>query len=179
MAARMTLFRRYVPRAALATPLVLGLLAGCAGSGSYPSLGRRPQEQAAGRITDTLPAPAVTIAATEPGVAPAVAESVAALRARATAAHDRFTTQSARDARAIRAGRAAASGSEAWAQGTAALGDLTGAHDATVAVLAELDGLYADQRIAGGDAAAIGAVRDQVAAWVTEEEAALAALDRP
>ncbi|WP_298196125.1 hypothetical protein [Novosphingobium sp.] len=185
--------RRYAPRATRNGPILAGLvlaslvLDGCAQRGTYPSLARRPQEIDGGRIAGTLPAPADTTPAdtsqadtSQAGPAgPVTTASLAELRSRAEGSHQRFTAQRTKDGPAIASGRKAGEGSEAWALGSAALADLIAEHDATVAVLAEIDSLYAAERIDGGDGGAIAAVRDQVTAWVADEDAVLAELVGP
>ena len=173
MAAAMSSLHRYAPLPLLASLI----LAGCASPGSYPSLAHRPQEDVPGRITGTLTPPAAT-PGEQPAGRPPAPTNLAALRAEAEAAHARFGGQRQRDEKVIRAGRQAAPGSEAWSLGAVALADLTGAHDATVAALAAIDTLYAAERIDGGDGGAIAAVRDQVTAWVADEDAVLAELGR-
>ena len=42
--------------------------------------------------------------------------------------------------------------------------------------LAELDGLYVKERIDGGEGVAHAAVRDQITAWVADEDAVLTEL---
>ena len=177
MAWAMTPFRRHALIPALTSLIFAGMaLEGCTQRGTYPSLARRPQETDEGRIASSLPAPAIAEPAgpTNP-VAPA---ALAELRSRAEAAHQRFAAQRSKDGPAIVAGRTAAQGTEAWALGSVALADLVAEHDATVAALAEIDGLYAADRIDGGDGGAIAAVRDQVTAWVADEDAVLAELGR-
>lgn len=188
-----TLARRYAPRAARNGPILAGLvlaslvLDGCAQRGTYPSLARRSQEIDGGRIAGSLPAPADTTPAdttpadTTPAApaSPVATTSLAELRSRAEGSHQRFAAQRAKDGPAIASGRKAGEGSEAWALGSAALADLIAEHDATVAVLAEIDSLYAAERIDGGDGGAIAAVRDQVTAWVADEDAVLAELVGP
>ena len=183
MTVAMTAFHKTAPIPLPATlPMALMLIAtlgGCAGSGTFPSLARRPQEVVAGRITGTLaPAPATVAAAPLPGPAPQAdaAATLIALQESASIAHDRFTALLQRDARAISAGRGAAAGSDSWAQAQAAIADLTGEHDVAVATLAEIDRLYVQDRVDGGDGGAITAVRDQVTAWVAEQNAVLAEL---
>ena len=175
MAWAMIPFRRYPLLPVLASLI----LTGCAAQGTFPSLARRPQEGVAARIAGTLPAPAVTLPATPLPAVPAnppAPAGLADLRSQAEAAHRRFAAQRDKDGATIRSGQAAAPGSEAWALGSAALADLTAEHDATLAALAEIDGLYAAERIDGGDGGAIAAVRDQVTAWVADEDAVLAEL---
>jgi hypothetical protein len=57
-----------------------------------------------------------------------------------------------------------------------ALADLSSARSRTAVALADLDQLYVAQRVDGGDGIAIAAVRDQVTAWVADEDAVLADL---
>ena len=176
MAAAMTLLRK----SAVLPPLVAILLTGCASSGRFPSLARRAQEGDPARITGTVAVPA----ASEPSgpVAPSADPTgpeadPAVLRREASAARDSFLAHQPRADQLTRAAQGAATGSEAWSQAAVALAELTAAHDATLAALAGLDSLYVRERVDGGDGGAIAAVRDQVTAWVAEEDAVLAGLE--
>jgi len=72
--------------------------------------------------------------------------------------------------------RALAVASESWSQATVALASLESRRSDAMIALAELDPLYVKERIDGGDGGAIAAVRDQITAWVADEDAVLADL---
>lgn len=119
-----------------------------------------------------MPAPAPSPAAT-PAELTARLEQ---LRLSASQAHARFNARRARTATLTGAARGAAVGSDAWAVATVAVADLESARSEAMVALGELDRLYAAERIDGGDGGAIAAVRDQVTAWVADEDAVLADL---
>ena len=93
----------------------------------------------------------------------------------------RFAAARARADQLTAAARDAAPGSDAWAAGSVALSDLTAQHDALVGILADIEAIdvrhqVEAQNVDGGDGGAIAAVRDQVTAWVADEDAVLADL---
>lgn len=171
-----------LPLAALLT------LSGCAGQGDFPSLERRPAElaleagavpaPAPGRIGGSgVPAlPAPDAAVRQEAVPADLPARLEALRAAAREAHGRFMGKRARAGELMGAARGAAVGSEAWSVASVALADLESARSDAMISLGELDRLYAAERIDGGDGGAIAAVRDQVTAWVADEDAVLADL---
>ncbi|MFC3173181.1 hypothetical protein ACFOD9_02830 [Novosphingobium bradum] len=164
--------------------LALGcaLLAGCATNGQYPSLAKGPSELASeGRIRGcgNMAAPPVPVATVPVAPAPAPAPAdltgrLVEITAEARAAHESFASQRARVAGL--AGAGAARGSDGWAVAQVALAELSSARSSTALALTELDRLYVAQRVDGGDGQAIAAVRDQVTAWVADEDAVLAGL---
>jgi len=105
-----------------------------------------------------------------------LAGQLAALAARARAAHDDFSGKRARTASLVSAASGAAPASEAWSVASVAFAELSSARGQTATALADLDQIYTAQRIDGGDGQAIAAVRDQVTAWVADEDAVLAGL---
>ena len=169
-------------RSLLLLPTTLAIaLSGCASTGEYPSLARRDAERFRGSAEPvTPPAPPAELAA------PPSAELDARLRGlveRARAAHRRFTATRPRTERLVDAARGSAVASESWSVASVALAELgTQRSDAMIA-LAELDQLYAAERIENfqGEsrvASAIGTARDEVALLVNEEEGVLAKLGR-
>lgn len=155
------------------------VVAGCASPGQFPSLARRAQEDVPGRISGTAPPVAPAPQVTLPAVTATDDNArLGELRSAANAARSRFEEKrGAADARTA-AARDAAPGSEAWATATVALSDLTAEHDALVGILADIEAIDVRQRVDGGDGGAIAAVRDQVTAWVADEDAVLADLGR-
>jgi hypothetical protein len=165
-----------------------GALSGCAGGEAYPSLARRPAElelqgvaaapTAAPRIGGSAaPAPAGSGAtATQQAVSSEVGIRLVQLQQAASAAHDRFLGARARADSLTAAARGLKAGSEDWSVATVAVADLESARSDAMVSLGELDRLYAEERVNGGDGEAIAAVRDKVTAWVADEDAVLADL---
>jgi len=165
-----------------------GALAGCAGGEAYPSLARRPQEvefqgpavaaTAPGRIGGSAaPAPAGPGAtASQQAVSSDLGARLAQLQTAADTAHERFSAGRAKADSLTAAARGLEVGSEGWSVATVAVADLESARSDVMVSLGELDRLYAEERIDGGDGGAIAAVRDKVTAWVADEDAVLADL---
>ena len=175
----------------LAPLAALVFLSACASQGEFPSLAKRPAELALEaapassgapatppRITGSAtPAPAAPDAtASQQAVSADLAERLRVLGESARAAHERFAGKRARAGQLVTAASGAAVASEAWAVATVAVADLESARSDAMVSLGELDRIYARTRIDGGDGGAIAAVRDQVTAWVADEDAVLAEL---
>ncbi len=159
------------------------LLSACASQGQFPSLAKRPAEQAlealpagADRIGGTVPSPAPDTSTAPRPVAPEMIARLAQLKEAAGKAHAHFSGKRGRASQLVAAARGAAVASEAWSVATVAIADLESARSEAMTSLAELDRLYVAERIDGGDGGAIAAVRDQVTAWVADEDAVLAEL---
>jgi len=185
----------------LAPLAALVFLSACASRGEFPSLASRPAERAleaapasSGALTipaatptritgSATPAPAAPDAAVSQQVVSSdLAERLRVLGESARAAHERFVGKRARAGQLVAAASGAAVASEAWAVATVAVADLESARSDAMVSLGELDRIYARTRIDGGegidggDGGAIAAVRDQVTAWVADEDAVLAEL---
>jgi hypothetical protein len=181
-----------VMKPVIAPITALVLLSGCAAQGEFPSLAKRPAELAleaapvataavpatperiTGSGTPVAPAPGAT--ATDQAVSADLATRLRDLNESARAAHERFAAKRPRAATLVGAASGAAVASEAWSVATVAVADLESARSDAMISLGELDRLYAAERIDGGDGGAIAAVRDQVTAWVADEDAVLAEL---
>lgn len=170
-----------LPILAAAIPLLI--LTGCASARDYPSLTRRPAEKDNGRISGGAPvvASAPNASASQMPVAADLTTRLAQLEQSAREAHARFGTARARASSLVSAARGAAVASERWSVATVAIAELESSRSDAMVSLGELDRLYAEARIAGqnddgGDGGAIAAVRDQVTAWVADEDAVLADL---
>ena len=150
------------------------LLGACANTGDtrFPSLATRPGERVSGTLTPP-PAPA------KPAATAATGTRLAGIRASALAAHRRFGTLRARADQLSAAARGSALASEAWSVAQVALAELESARSEAAVALADLDSLYiaaADAAVptaGSGDLEAIGAARDEVTAWVAEDDAVL------
>lgn len=153
-------------------------LSGCTSSGEWPSLARRAAEKSGGRQGGTaapvLPGPGTTVS--QEAVPGDLAARLARLEQAARESHGEFGRKQARAATLAGAARGAAAGTEQWAVATVAIAELESARSDVMVSLGELDRLYVSQRIDGGDGEAIAAVRDQVTAWVADEDAVLADL---
>lgn len=162
-------------RAILLLATLVPLLAACGSPEGYPSLARRPAE----RITGSAPVAAATEAASPAAPLPAdlsVQSKVARLSQQARAANDRFAATRPRAAKAVADARGAAVASESWSVASIALAELESRRSDAAVALADLDSLYAEVKVDGGDSSAIAAARDQVTAWVADEDAVLADL---
>ena len=157
--------------------LPLALLAACASAGDtrFPSLATRPGERVSGTLQPP-PAPA------PPPATAATGTRLAALRDRALAAHHAFEDKRGRAATLSAAAQGSAIASEAWSVAQVALAELEAARSQAMIALADLDALYVAEAAAAvptggsGDLAAVTATRDEVIAWIAEEDAALASL---
>lgn len=159
----------------IACALVAMLVTGCtADTTNYPSLARRPAERVVGSL-EVVPAPPAPAQPPAPP-SPELSARLAQLVAEAEEAHRSFVAQRDEAARRVAAARGAAVASENWSIAAIALAELEAARSRAMIALADLDALYAAERIVGGPAATIGAARDRVIALVGQEDAVLADL---
>ena len=167
-----------MPLLHVAVLVPVAVLGGCASGGGWPSLARRPVETAAER-----PSGSAAPAAAQPGtgvsqqtVPAELSARLAALEQAARESHQRFQAKRTGATSAVNAARGGAVASEAWSVATVALADLESARSDAMVSLGELDRLYAADQVDGGNGEAIAAVRDQVTAWIADEDAVLADL---
>ncbi|HVR91356.1 MAG TPA: hypothetical protein VHG29_09725 [Novosphingobium sp.] len=152
------------------------LLSACADdAGGYPSLARRPAERVSG-TSEVVPAVPVTPPLPAAPPSAELSAKLAGLVQQAGVAHRRFTSREAHARGLVSAAAGAAVASESWAVATVALADLESARSDAMIALADLDQLYAAQRIEGADAVATGAAREAVIALVAQEDLVLASL---
>lgn len=165
--------RRLLPPASCAFAALL--VTGCAADHSnYPSLARRPAERVSG-VAQVAP----PTTAPQPPAPPPSADLVVRLGQlsdQAQAAHREFTGRQGRAEQLIAAAKGASVGSEDWSVASVALADLESSRSQAMIALADLDELYAAERVAGDDAATIAATRDRVIGWIGEEDQVLAQL---
>jgi hypothetical protein len=147
------------------------LLTGCASPSRYPSLGVRDAERATGTLQPGDAEPYVP-----PATPSETLDRIGQLNAEAQAAHREFFAVVERARASIAAGRDAAEGSDRWSIAQVALADVQASRSRTMIALAELDRLYVDTQLAGGDLARISAARDEVNAMVEAEDASIADL---
>ncbi|MBB4613233.1 hypothetical protein [Novosphingobium taihuense] len=156
----------------LATVATLGtvlLISGCADRGQYPSLARRPAENAYRVPTGATPAPPVPAVMSD-----GMAARLEGLRNNAAKAHATFEGARGSATRAVSAARGAAKGSESWSVASVELARLESARAEAGLPLAELDRLEteASNRAVDGSDADLKAVleaRQEVEALVESE----------
>lgn len=161
------------PALPLASALAAMLVSGCAAdTTNYPSLARRPAERVVGtsEVVPAQPAPVPAPPSAE------LTARLAQLTAEAQMAHSTFLSKRDGAARLVRAAHGAAVASESWSVAAVALAELEAARSRAMIALADLDALYAAERIVGGPAAAIGEARDRVISLVGQEDEVLADL---
>lgn len=157
--------------ALLATLMPALLLGGCADRDRFPSLARRPAEDAynAARATQPMPQPSSAAVMTE-----GLGQRLSALQASATEAHAMFLGKQDAATRAANAARGAARGSENWSVASVAIAGLESARARAAVPLADLDRMETDasnRAVDGHDAdiKAVQAARIAVEALVDAE----------
>lgn len=163
----------YAGRALAATALALLLSACATPDGAFPSLARRDAERVAGTINPSVATPAMPPLET---ASPSPAARLDQIEARARAGHARFQSRESRARGQVSAARGAAVASESWSVATVAVAELEAARSQVMIALADLDALYAAERVSGGDATPIALARERVTALVVQEDAVLAKL---
>jgi hypothetical protein len=153
-----------VRKPSLALVIAALLLGGCASTERYPSLAIRDAERAMGTLQPAEPEPYVP-----PATPPETLDRLSRLVADAQAAHQAFLAAAEKGRATIAAGRGAAEGSDAWSRGQVALADLEASRSQAMITLAELDRLYVDAELAGGELERISAARDVVYALIESE----------
>ena len=156
----------------LATIAALGL-AGCASiADDYPSLAKRDAERLGGTALPVNIAPSPpTPPAPSPGLGPRIDHLVEMARA----AHGRFEARRPAVSNLVAGASGAAVATDPWIAAQTELASLDTARSEAMIALAELDQLYADERLAYADgispaARLLGEARDRVDVWVTEED---------
>lgn len=160
-------------RPALVLMLPLMASACSTASGEFPSLARRPAERVNGAAEPALAPPIPPLAES---VAPDLAARLVRIESQARAGHAKFQAREPRARATAGAARGSAVASENWSVATVAVAELEAARSEVMIAMADLDSLYAAERVAGSDGASIGAVRDRVEALVRQEDRVLAEL---
>lgn len=161
--------KRISALAAMAAPAIALLIGGCADRDRFPSLARRPAEDAYRTASATRPAsppPAI--------MSEGLAERLSALVAKAAKGHTTFESHLPAANRTITAAGNAAKGSENWSVASVALAGLEAARSLVALPLADLDRLEAEasnRAVDGSDAdlKAVRAARAEVEALVQTE----------
>ena len=159
-------------RAYLLAAAGAAMLAGCGSNEGYPSLARRAAE----RYAEAAPPPAAPVVKAPEVLDSETTARIASLLEQARAGHAAFAAQRATTTAAIAAAKGAEAGSEAWARASTQLGLLDSKRAPVTLALADLDQIHVGIRVNGGDGSSIAAVRDQITAWVADEDAVLADL---
>jgi len=169
--------RRYLVPPLVAIQLLLGA---CASSSTYPDLSRREAERVRGTA---LPAPALNESTVVPLSSEEIEKRVPILVANAQAAMAEFDGKKGEFGRIILANNSAPVASEGWTKAEVALAGLEATRSSAMISLAELDQLYAAERIAKPDgisptAAEIAEARDLVQGWVDMQDREISGLSR-
>ncbi|MGV3513033.1 MAG: hypothetical protein ACO1OX_13625 [Novosphingobium sp.] len=152
------------------------VLSGCADRDKFPSLARRPAEDAYRAARATPPAPPPPAAMSD-----GMAKKLADLTAQAQDAHATFEAARASATRAVSLARGAAKGTENWSVASLAVARLESARARAGLPLAELDRLETEavNRAVDGSDADLKAVREargQVEALVADESSVIDSL---
>ncbi|NLR71118.1 hypothetical protein HGI47_09555 [Novosphingobium sp. ERN07] len=161
--------KRISALAAMAAPAIALLIGGCADRSQFPSLARRPAEDAYQTASAVRPAP------TPPAImSEGLADRLSALVAKAAEGHATFESRLPSATRTISAAGAATKGSESWSVASVALAGLEAARSLVALPLADLDRLEAEasnRAVDGSDAdlKAVRAARAEVEGLVQAE----------
>ncbi len=156
--------------AALALPIALAFLAGCAARGDFPSLAPRPVER---ELMTERAGPPAPEAPTDPAIGPRVAELLR--QARAGEAAFEAALAGARGA----AAGAGAAGSDSWIAAQAAVSRVEATRAEVVTALAELDRLVVErarQPTSAADMATMSAALTDVQAIANRQDEQIEAL---
>jgi hypothetical protein len=152
-------------------------LEACASPGTYPSLSLRDAER---EIASEALEPAVPEA---PPPSSSLLGRVEQLLGQAKSGHMEFAARRDSAQRAVAAARGSSLASDSWVEAHVALGSLDAARNPAITALSEIDRLYADERITvfelvSPSAELLGSAREQVKAWVEEENGIIDQLTR-
>ena len=168
--------RMRAPSALIATLLVL---AGCSGTGGgYPSLAIRDIERVSGTAQPVQPETQVPVA---PPVSEALDQRIARLTQQARTAHATFQSRAGSAARTVAVGRGSRAPADRWVASQIAVAELQALRSVAMIALADLDTLFTQERLAfSGEpspaAQALDRARQQIGAWVEEEDQVIARL---
>lgn len=165
---------RHVPTATIVfSALALGACGH--GSGSFPSLAKRPAERVTGLYAAPQPAPS-PVALPQPGAN--VLNDTDSLLAQTLQADARFRRGEPAAQRLTGQLAGAGIGGERWAVATAAVSELEAARGQAMASLAELDRMFAETMTRGEDVTGIAQARDRVMAVIARQDTVLDGLQR-
>lgn len=161
--------------AVVTSSLVLG---GCASSGGhYPSLAIRAAERPSGSALPAEPLPPPPA----PPLATGTAQRIEQAIEQARKAHASFVAGTAGATRAVSAARGASAPADSWIAAQLALADLQSLRSQAVIAQADLDLMFAQERLAEPDritptAQALTDARERIDAWVDQQNQVLARL---
>lgn len=167
------------PLAPLLCSILALALSGCASSGNYPSLARRPAERIRGSAEVVTPRPPPPDVTAPPSTD--LKTRLASLVEQARMAHQRFVETRDHTEKLIAAASDSAVASDKWSAANIALADLESTRSDSMIALADLDELYVAERMKHFNsvtptAKAIDSARDQIEAWVADENSVLTRL---
>jgi hypothetical protein len=156
-------------------PLMLGACASA--GGNYPSLAIRDAERPSGSGMPVEPAPQPPA----PPLATGTAQRIAQALEQARKAHASFVAGTANAARAVGAAHGAGAPADSWILAQVALADLQALRTKAVIAQADLDLIYAQERLAEPGritptAQALDEARNRVGEWVDEQNRTLVRL---
>jgi len=154
------------------------LLSACSGAGGYPSLAIRDVERVSGTAQPAIPETPKPIA---PPVSEALDQRITRLVAQAKTSHTTFQNHASDASRTVAAARGTRAPADRWIDSQVAIAHLQALRSTAMIALADLDELFADERTAFPDepsptALALDAARQQIGAWVDEENRMIARL---
>ncbi len=161
--------------AAIALPLTL---AACASAdGDYPSLAILPAERATDIAMPVQPPPVPP----PPHLAAETGQRIAQAVEQARKAHASFVAGTASAARLVSAARGARAPADSWIEAQVALADLQSLRSQAVIAQADIELMFAQERLAEPDritptAQALGEARERIGGWVDEENQTLTRL---
>lgn len=170
---------RAISRLCASTALLA--LGACVGAGSnYPSLAIRDVERVSGTAQ---PAQPEVQEPTAPPVNEALDQRIARLVVQAQDAHATFQSRTGSATRTVAAARGTRAPADRWIASQVAIADLQALRSTAMIALADLDNLFAQERLAWSDelsptAQALDRARQQIGAWVEEEDQVIARLSR-
>jgi hypothetical protein len=164
----------------LASLALCTLLGACASAGGpYPSLAIRDAERVTGsaqpvtgEVAPPLPPPPLDAS---------IGQRIAQTVERARKAHASFTAGIAKAASTISAARGSSASTDTWVSAQVALAELQSLRSDTVIAQADLDGIYAAERLADPEritptAEAVASALARIADWVSTQDRAIAHL---
>jgi hypothetical protein len=163
---------RHLSLAVIVLPTAL-LLNGCAASQGFPSLAVRDSERVAATMdTPAAPAPAYVPAAP----APATLADLDRLLGQVRTSHQRFTGAADAATRIVSAAHGAGSGTDAWFAAQVAIADLESQRGEAMVAMADIDRLYVQAAMDGGDTARLTAARSEANGLIDQQTAVITSL---
>lgn len=153
-------------------------LTACSGAGGYPSLAIRDVERASGTAQPVSPEATKPPA---PPVSEALDQRIARLVAQARTTHNTFQNRASSASQIVNAARGTRAPADRWIDSQIAIADLQALRSTAMIALADLDQLFAQERLAfpnepSPTVLALDSARQQIGSWVEEENRVIARL---